>query len=291
MSRNLYLEIREKRDILKPKYLSIKDETKLYYQEYLPSHPEKILLCFHGLGGHGGDFSELGEKLKNINTAVYAVDIRGHGLSQRENESYFSFDKLLSDVKVIVNFFREKHSNIPLYLLGESMGGIIILNYAMEEQGIDGLILLSPGIKPNIKLSALDTLKFLAILPVNLIFKNLKLVNMEANWDKANNDPEQVKRMKEDPLLLRRISLVFLLSIVKYHKKIMRECINLDLPTLILQGKADELVSWEGAEEFYYKLKSKDKKIKLFENGSHGLLADENTLEAINTIEEWLGNR
>ncbi len=291
MSRNLYLEIVEKRNILKIKYLSIEDETKLYYQEYLPSHLKKALLCFHGLGGHGGGFSELGEKLMTINTAVYAVDIRGHGLSQRENEKYFSFDKLFSDVKVIVDFFREKHSNIPLYLLGESMGGIIILNYAIEHQGIDGLILLSPGIKPNIKLSALDCLKLLAVLPISLIFKNLKLVNMEANWDKANNDPEQVRRMKEDPLLLRRMSLAFLLSIVKYHKKIMRECINLDLPTLILQGKADEVVLWEGAEEFYYKLKSKDKKIKLFENGSHGLLADENTPEAIKTIEEWLGNR
>lgn len=286
--KSLFIEVKRLQKELNLPYIETEDKTKLYYRKFLPPSPQKILLCIHGGGGHAGGFIELGSRLKNLNIGVYAIDLRGHGLSQRENEPYFSFKQILSDTKLMVNYLKERHPNIPLYLLGESMGGIIILNYAVDNKDIDGLILAAAGIKANIKLSILQILSLLLILPVNSIFKNLKLINMEANWDKANNDPEKIKQMKEDPLLLRRVSLAFLLSIAKYLKRIMKDCINLDLPVLILQGTADALVSPKGAEEFYNKLKSIDKEIKLFEGASHGLFADKKTPEVIKTIEDWL---
>jgi alpha-beta hydrolase superfamily lysophospholipase len=283
-------EIYEKLERLKIQlnlpYIEAEDGTKLYYREFLSENPQKILLCIHGLGGHSGGYIELAERLKKLNIVSYAIDLRGHGLSQEKKQPYFSFSQIISDVKLMINFLKNKYPEIPLYLLGESMGGIIVLNVALEEK-IDGLILLAAGIKTNVKLGFSQIIGLLLILFPSLIFKNLKLINMEANWDKANNNPEQIKLMKEDPLLLRRVSLAFLLSIAKYYRRIMKECINLKIPVLILQGTADELVSYRGAEEFYNKLKSENKEIKLFEGASHGLLADAKTGEVIKTIEEW----
>lgn len=285
---NLYSEIEKLRKKLNLKYIEAEDKTKLYYREFLANIPEKILLCIHGLGGHSGDFIELGEKLKENNVSVFALDLRGHGLSQKENENYFSFQDILSDINLMINFLKGKYPSLPLYLLGESMGGIAILNIALENKDIQGLILVSAGIKPNIKLSVLDIMKILPLIPINLIFKNWKPINLEANWDKSNNNPERIKQMKEDVLLLRRVSLAFLLSIAKYHKRIMSDCINLQIPILILHGTGDEIVSYEGAEEFYQKLKSQNKQIKLFEGASHGLFADEKTPDVIKAIEEWM---
>lgn len=285
---NLYSEIEKLRKKLNLKCIEAQDKTKLYYREFLANTPEKILLCIHGLGGHSGDFVELGEKLKENNVSVFALDLRGHGLSQKENENYFSFQNILSDINLMINFLKEKYPSLPLYLLGESMGGIAVLNIALENKDIQGLILVSAGIKPNIKLSVLDIMKILPLIPINLIFKNWKPINLEANWDKSNNNPERIKQMKEDVLLLKRVSLAFLLSIAKYHKRIMSDCINLQIPILILHGTGDEIVSYEGAEEFYQKLKSQNKQIKLFEGASHGLFADEKTPDVIKAIEEWM---
>lgn len=302
MSNQLYPKIEKLRGELNLPYLEAEDKTKLYYRAFLPRKgvellggepegPQKILLCIHGLGGYSGDSIELGERLVKLNIAVYALDLRGHGLSQKEEEKYFNFSQVLSDTKLMINFLRESHKGKPIFLLGESMGGIVVLNLAIDET-IEGLILAAAGIKPNIKLSPLQILGLLSLIPVSLIFKDLKLINMEANWDKANNDPEAVKRMKEDPLLLRRVSIAFLLSIAKYHRRIMRECVrDINIPTLILQGTADDLVSYKGAEEFYRKLNSRDKEIKLFEGASHGLFADEKTEEVMRAIEEWFKRR
>lgn len=290
MEKDLYQKIEKIRRDLNPKYLETEDKTLLYYREFLPTNPEKILLCIHGLGGHSGGFIELGERLKSLNIGVYALDLRGHGLSQKEKEDYFHFSQILSDVKLMIKLLKNTHPSVPLYLLGESMGGIVVINLALEdkEEDIQGLILAAAGIKPNIKLNLLQILKLLLILPINLLFKNLRLMNMEKTWDKANNDPERIKQMKEDPLLLRKVSFAFLLSIGKYHLRIMKEGINLKLPVLILQGTGDNLVSWVGAKEFHQKLKSNNKKIELFEGASHGLFADKETPEVIKTIEEWI---
>lgn len=283
-------EIYKKLEILRKElnlpYIETEDKIKLYYREFLLENPEKILVFIHGLGGHSGCYIEVAERLKKLNISSYAIDLRGHGLSQLENQPYFSFSQIISDVKLFIKFLKRKYPDMPIYLLGESMGGIVVLNVALEEN-IAGIILAAAGIKPNIKLSVFEILQLLIALPVSLIFKNLKLVNMEANWDKANNDPEQIKKMKEDPLLLRRVSLAFLLSIAKYYRKIMKECIKLNIPVLILQGTLDQMVSYKGAEEFYNKLKSTDKKLCLFEGASHGLFADKKTEEVIEEIEEW----
>lgn len=204
----------------------------------------------------------------------------------------------------MIKYLNKKHNDCPLYLLGESLGGIIVLNIALnyqmdvtfqaftelkeKQKNITGLILVAPGIEPKMNLNILEMLKFMVQIPVSLVFKNLKLINLENNWENANKDPEQLKKMREDPLLLRNLSIAFLVSIAKYHKRVMKKCIDLELPVLILQGKADDVVSYKGAEKFYDKLKSKDKKIKLLENASHGLMADEATPEVIRSIEEWL---
>ncbi len=298
---NLYSEIKKIKEELKPEYFEVNDNYKVYYRKFMPTNPEKLILCIHGLGGHSGGFIELGKKLLSSNIGIYAIDVRGHGLSQERNQKFFYFSQILEDVKQILKIITKRHPEKPLYLLGESLGAVIALNIALEYQNhtveikgihdnpkISGLILIAPGIEPKFNFNALEIIKFFLKIPINLVFKNLKLINMEDNWENANNNPEQIKIMKQDPLLLRRLSIAFLISIAKYHKKIMKDCINLELPILILQGKDDNVVSYEGAIKFYERLKSENKEIKLFENASHGLMADKATPVVIACIGDWL---
>lgn len=47
-----------------------------------PERPESVV-CVHGLAQHGGVFAELGERLAALGHSVIAVDLRGHGDSER----------------------------------------------------------------------------------------------------------------------------------------------------------------------------------------------------------------
>ena len=120
MSNQLYPKIKKLRGELNLPYLEAEDKTKLYYRAFLPEGPQKILLCIHGLGGYSGDFIELGERLVKLNIAVYALDLRGHGLSQKEKEKY-----LRKEINVKVLKILQYHQEIHQILI--NIHGIIFL--------------------------------------------------------------------------------------------------------------------------------------------------------------------
>lgn len=273
-------------------YLESVNRTKLFYRYWLPEKetPSKIILCLHGLGGHGADYKILGEPLMKSGVATYALDQRGHGLSEGERGDVESFSLFIEDLDKMVDLLRYKHGSIPIFILGESMGGIICINYAADNsKKIAGLILAAPGIKQRFSLQLKDIPFILFCVPYGLIFQRARIINLAANWDRANRVSENIQMMANDPLLIRGLCFHFVLGIIKYNRRILKECCNMiGLPTLILQGTEDQILSPDGAQEFYDKLKTLDKEIKFLDGASHGLFADPCTAEVVKTITKWI---
>ncbi len=58
------------------------EDLNLYYQRWFPdTEPQGILVLVHGLGGHSGLFNNGVRCLLPQGYGVYAMDLRGHGLS------------------------------------------------------------------------------------------------------------------------------------------------------------------------------------------------------------------
>ena len=107
--------------------------------------PYAVLLCLHGFGMNMNSYNEFGKHMSELGIPTYAIDIRGFGCWQDKKQE-LDFEGAIKDVQTALIAIRKVHPDVPLILLGESMGGSLALQAMAENQTLaDGLICSVPG--------------------------------------------------------------------------------------------------------------------------------------------------
>lgn len=111
---------------------------ELYYRKYGAGHP---LIIVHGLYGSSDNWVSMGKELSEM-FEVWLVDQRNHGQSPHSDEHNY---KLLSDD---LYGFMENHRIDKAILLGHSMGGKTVMQFAVDHpERISRLIVADIGPK------------------------------------------------------------------------------------------------------------------------------------------------
>ncbi len=121
---------------------------RLFWQGWLPARPPNgvVLIC-HGLGEHSGRYRTVVDALLPDGWAVYGLDLRGHGRSSGRRAHLDRYAHWLADVDAMRGLAVGRHPDLPVFLLGHSMGGQIALAYALQQQGeLAGLVLSAPAL-------------------------------------------------------------------------------------------------------------------------------------------------
>jgi alpha-beta hydrolase superfamily lysophospholipase len=109
------------------------------------AEPTHIVVIAHGYGEHIGRHERLADALVRTGAAVYAVDHVGHGRSAGERVLVEDFEDLVTDLHTLDETARREHPDLPVVLLGHSMGGLIAARYAQRYgDGLAALVLSSP---------------------------------------------------------------------------------------------------------------------------------------------------
>lgn len=118
------------------------NEGYLNVLSFLPStKPKAILHISHGMGEHAQRYTDFATFLTEHGIAVYAHDHRAHGKSLRPNQDVGmfrkddSFDAIVQDVDVVIKHIKGVHKDVPINLLGHSMGSIILRRYLQLYHG------------------------------------------------------------------------------------------------------------------------------------------------------------
>jgi len=134
------------------------DQLDLVWQSWTPESPRGVIVIIHGLAEHSGRYQETAKFLSENGWAVYACDLRAHGLSpdppKADRVHVNRFEDYFRDVDALTGLAREKYPELPMYLLGHSMGGLISIRYSLEKPaGLAGVIISSPalGTHPEFK--------------------------------------------------------------------------------------------------------------------------------------------
>ena len=117
--------------------------------------PKGVIIGVHGLGDHGERFASIAAALCGAGWHLLAFDQQGHGKSPGQRGDIDSYDGLLADIAAARSTAQHQLGDVPQFLLGQSMGGNLALNYALRvaefdsiEQPPSGLLLISPMILP-----------------------------------------------------------------------------------------------------------------------------------------------
>ena len=106
------------------------------------------VLLVHGLGEHSGRYEHVGEQMAEAGLAVYAFDLPGFGRSSGRRAFVDRFDDYLDAVEEELAPLIE--SDLPVVLLGHSLGGLIAYRYALSGRPQpDALVLSAPALGAN----------------------------------------------------------------------------------------------------------------------------------------------
>ena len=118
--------------------------------------PRAVVIVVHGLGDHSGRYQEFARHAVEANIAVFAFDLPGHGLSPGRRGHFERYSDVLLDISAARATVAERFPDVPQFVLGHSMGGNLVINYALRRSAPDdsdsvhlaGLILAAPMLLP-----------------------------------------------------------------------------------------------------------------------------------------------
>jgi len=258
----------------------------LFEQSWLPEkEPKAVVIIVHGYAEHSGRYQNTAEYLANHGYAVETFDLRSHGKSDGKNTFIRSFDLFLEDLDLFLKRVGERHPGKKIFLLGHSMGGLIVSLFTVTRQPeLSGLILSGAAVKISDDISPL-LVKLSSV--IGKIFPKLPTIKLDSSA--ISHDPEIVKKYDNDPLCYRGgIPARTGAEINQATKIIQQQMEAIRLPLLILHGGADRLADPEGSKQLYERAESKDKTLKLYDGFYHEVMNELGKERVLGDIVEWL---
>lgn len=243
----------------------------------------------HGLAEHARRYDALALRLNAAGIELIAVDLRGHGKSPGERVWIESFDDYLLDTDALLDVAdTTAPQDIPLFLMGHSMGGAIAALYAAERlpangRKLAGLILSSAALKP----------------PANAPRWKLRLggviSRLMPHFPALTIDPATLSRAhgvveanRCDPLVHHRaIPARTAAQIVATMHRIAAQRASIELPLFVFHGTQDALTNPDGSREFEANTGSMDSTLMMLEGSYHETLNDLDRDRVIKALIDW----
>jgi alpha-beta hydrolase superfamily lysophospholipase len=259
---------------------------ELYYQSWSPPQdPRGILAIVHGFGEHSGRYMNPVEHLVPQGFAVYGFDLRGHGRSPGQRGHVDAWGEYRGDVGAFLQTIADVEPARPLFLLGHSMGALIVLDYVIRHpEGLAGVIASGASIEPT------GVAKPYLILLARLLSRIWPSFVLEIKLDTTalSRNPEVVRAYEEDPLVHGKSSARWGTEALDTLEWLKAHPAELTIPLLVLHGEADRLGSADGARRFFEQVGSADKTLRMYPGGYHEPHNDLDYELVLSHLEEWM---
>ena len=223
------------------------DAVTIYHQAWLPDgDPKAVVILLHGLAEHSGRYTHVAKALTDAGYAVHALDHRGHGRSDGKRTYVKSYAEYQRDILQFRRLVELRHPDLPLFVLGHSMGGNLALGHVLDHQaGVRGMALSAPALAPGTSLS--PTKIRLAKL-LGKIAPGLRPEQLSA--DAISRDPSVVAAYVADPRVFNgKVTAGAAAALLASMESFPARYTELRLPILLQHGTADALVDIAGTRQ------------------------------------------
>jgi len=271
--------------------ITASDGVDLFWQSWCPEKPVGVIVLIHGLADHSGRYTSTAEHFAQHDWAIYACDLRGHGLSsdghKRGRVHVNSFDDYDNDVDAILGLARERRPNLPCVILGHSMGGLISLRYAIRHPDLlDGAVISSPALGSHPDAQPPGILRF-AVRILSLLSPR-SLFPSDLNTNAVSRDPEVVRAYIDDALVSEKVSARWYVSFTRAMENIQEKATELRIPTLLMQSGADTLVDPETTRRWAAKVPAANMEFVVWDGLFHEMFNEPEKDKVRVRVEEWL---
>lgn len=225
------------------------------------------ILCVHGLGLDNQAFTPFGMQMSSKGYAVYAMDVRGFGAwLTTPGQEDLRLNEAINDVGSILGLISQRHGGVPIYLLGESMGGAIALRAgAKYSKDLHGVISSVPSAE---RFQAKKMGLTVAVHFLRNPNKPFRVGDMVVQ--QASAIPQVREAWHGDLKAKMEMSPKELMRFAVFMRETKFACAKLnDLPVFFVQGLKDRLVKPKGTYELFEAVSSKDKNLFIIGTEEH----------------------
>ncbi|XP_057369577.1 monoglyceride lipase-like [Daphnia carinata] len=275
-----------------PEQLRIKCGKKLHCRYWEPTvSPRGLVMLIHGLAEHLGCYDELGCRLAAENFLAFGHDHVGHGMSDGHRVHVESIDEYVTDILNHIQLMREEHPQIPIFAVGHSMGGMILLSAALKEpSAFDGVVLMGPLIFIDPALAS--PVKLWAARLLSRVTPQLAVSSLDVA-DITSDEAEQ-ELIKNDPLIWHGgVKCKWATATHECLVEINKKLTSMKVPFAVLHAEQDKLCNVQGSHALFEKAQVKDKHLKVYPNGRHHLYRETQIIrqEVLDDTVSWICQR
>lgn len=246
------------------------------YRSWPTTTPRFVVVIAHGYGEHSGRYGHLASTLTAAGAAVYAPDHHGHGESDGDRAVIRDVEAIVADVHAIADIARGEHPDLPVVLVGHSMGGLIATRFAQTHPGeLAALVLSGPLVGKNPAFAMLLSMDEIPDVPI---------------------DPEVLSRDTA-------VGQAYLADPLVYHGPFARTTLETfdaaietvaesgslgDQPTLWLHGGDDQLVPLDATTAAMTSLRGPNFEEKVYPGARHEIFNETNRAEVEQDVVDFL---
>ena len=242
----------------------------------------------HGYAEHCGRYDHVAEAFVDRGAAVHAYDQRGYGRSDGRRAYVDRFEQYLADLDLFRRHVQTKTPDVPVFLFGHSMGGLVALLYVLNRTpDLRGLFLSAPAIEVNPDLAPI--LRKLAQVLGRLV---PTLPTVRFSGGSISRDPAVVAAARNDPLNYYGRTLARTgAELLRAGEEAQSRLHELQTPFIVLHGTADPLATPAWSRRLYERAVAEDKTLKLYDGLYHETFNEPEQEEVLRDLGTWLAER
>jgi acylglycerol lipase len=257
--------------------------------------PRAVIVALHGMSDYSNAFDMPGKVWAKLGITTLAYDQRGFGLSPNPGV-WAGSEAMRSDLRDAIAAARTRYPGVPVFALGESMGGAVVLTAMASAPAldVDGVILVAPAVwsRGDMPLTYRAALYLAAHLVPGMILSN-NAAGRVVKIVPSDNVPMLIA-LGKDPLFQKRTrtgtlyGLVNLMDEARIAPEKMKDgAIESAPPILFLYGANDQIIPAKPTKAVIDALGSKAV-VKRYERGYHMLLRDLQGETVDRDIADWI---
>jgi alpha-beta hydrolase superfamily lysophospholipase len=251
--------------------------------------PRVVILALHGFNDSRDAWEIPAPDFTAAGMAIYAPDQRGFGEAPGRG-LWPGGEALTDDAAEMVAILRRRHPGLPLVLMGESMGGAVLMRLATRPNApnVRGYVLVAPAVWGRAEMNIFERggLWLAATLTPGMeISRPPPPIKV-----RASDNLDALIRLSRDPLTVRSTRMDTLYGLVDLMDAALAAAAYFRAPGLFMYGEHDELVPRQATLATWRALPPGPHRLAFYPHGWHLLMRDLDRAVPIGDAIAWIDN-
>ncbi len=265
------------------------NNTELPLRVWLPADEiDGVIIAVHGFNDYSNFIKDSASFFNKRKLAMYAYDQRGFGKSATRGR-WSGWQAMSDDLATFVTVIKQIYPDIPVYILGDSMGAAVaIVTMAQNNPpDVQGVVLVAPAVWARSEMPIYQ--RFVLWIAAHTI--PWEKVTGQSLGIIASDNIEMLRKLGKDPLVIKKTRIDVIYGLSNLMDEAFGSAERFRVRSLVLYGEKDEIIPRKAVFDFYKRLPLRSQgrqQMILYENGYHMLLRDLQAEKVLIDIAGWI---